>query len=114
DLPGIQSVTEPELRGLRNGRGSRGMSVRVEIHRIFQEFTKGRKTAEVKGNTVGECLKDLALQFPALEGKLIDQKGRLVNNLEIYINQESAYPDELKKSVCDGDVVHIVMMIDGG
>ena len=90
------------------------MSIQVKINKIHQRFTNDREAVEVNGHTVSECLKNLVEQFPALEGRLVDKKGKLLNNIEIYVNQESAYPDELAKAVSDGDVIHITQMIDGG
>jgi len=34
--------------------------------------------------------------------------------IEIYVNAESSYPDELTKPVNDGDELQIVIMIVGG
>jgi hypothetical protein len=34
--------------------------------------------------------------------------------IEIYVNHESAYPDELKKTVRDGDEIHLTFMLAGG
>jgi len=45
---------------------------------------------------------------------LFDRKGRIKNTIEIYVNMESAYPDELKKPVKNGDVIHIALMLAGG
>ena len=90
------------------------MSIRVKIHKIHRRFTNDREEVEVNGQTVGDCLGNLIRQFPALEGGLFDRKGKLLNNIEIYVNQESAYPDELAKAVSDGDIIHITLMIDGG
>jgi hypothetical protein len=66
------------------------------------------------GLTVGDCLKDLIRQFPTIEGALFDEKGNLVNNIEIFVNQESAYPNELGKAVSEGDIIHLTLVIDGG
>jgi len=45
---------------------------------------------------------------------LFDKKGKLLNAVEIYINQESAYPDELMKPVKGGDDIHLTLMLAGG
>jgi len=38
----------------------------------------------------------------------------LLNYVDIYVNQESSYPEELAKPVKDGDELHITMIIAGG
>ena len=61
-----------------------------------------------------ECLKELADRFPELEKKLFAPGGTLVKGLNIFINGESAYPEELGKQVHDGDKIHIAYVMVGG
>ena len=90
------------------------MSINVSIHRTHRQFTDGLDTVEVQGNSVGDCLDDLIRQFPGMARALFDKKGKLLNAVEIYINQKSAYPDELVKPVKEGDDIHITVMLAGG
>jgi molybdopterin converting factor small subunit len=69
---------------------------------------------EVSGSTVGECLNQLVKRFPRLKPMLLGKKGRLLNYVEVYVNQESSYPEELAKPVKDGDELHITLIIAGG
>ncbi|OGF58819.1 MAG: ThiS family protein [Candidatus Fischerbacteria bacterium RBG_13_37_8] len=90
------------------------MSVKVHIHRTFRHITNNLAIVEVKGETVGECLKDLIRQFPGLKIKLFKRNDKLHNHIEIYINNESAFPYELSKQVKDGDEITPILMISGG
>ncbi len=90
------------------------MSVKVHIHKSQRQFTNGLDVVETQGNTVGDCLKDLVLQHPAMGNNVFDKNGKLSPLLEIYVNAESAYPGELAKEVKDGDEVHITLMLSGG
>ncbi|MCK5581341.1 MAG: hypothetical protein KAJ18_08720, partial [Candidatus Omnitrophica bacterium] len=56
----------------------------------------------------------LIQQFPGIETKLFDKNGKLLNYVDIYVNQESSYPEELAKSVKDVDELFITFMIAGG
>jgi len=69
---------------------------------------------EVEGNNVGNCLDDLIRRFPGMANALFDKKAKLLNAVEIYINQKSAYPDELVKPVKGGDDIHLTLMLAGG
>lgn len=89
------------------------MSIKVNIPSEFDRFTGGRKIAEVSGRTVGECLDDLARQFPGMEVALL-KDGKLLNHVDVYINRESSYPEELAKPVKDGDELHIMLLIIAG
>jgi len=90
------------------------MSVRVNIHRSLRHLTNEQAKADVNGNTVGQCLYDLVKQFPGINPKLFDKRGKLFNYIDIYVNAESSYPEELAMSVKDGDRLHITLIIGGG
>jgi len=49
-----------------------------------------------------------------MEKALFAKKDQLLKNVEIYLNRESAYLDELVKPVKDGDEIHLVVMLAGG
>ena len=90
------------------------MSAKVHLHLTLRQHTNGQEVVEAEGATVGECLKDVIKNFPGLESALFDKKGKLNNIVEIYLNMQSAYPDELAKRVKDGDQIHITLMLAGG
>lgn len=90
------------------------MGVKVNIHRTQRDFTNGLDVVEVEGKTVGDCLDNLVKQFPAVKEGLFDKKGKLLNWVEIYVNMESAFPEELAKPVKDGDEIYLTIMLAGG
>jgi molybdopterin synthase sulfur carrier subunit len=90
------------------------VSITVNIHQTLRNITNNQAKVEVRGTTVGECLKDLVRQFPGIQPKLLDKKGKLLNYVDIYVNLESSYPEELAKPVKDGDTLSITLMIAGG
>jgi molybdopterin converting factor small subunit len=90
------------------------MSVKVSLHQSLRHLTDDQAIVEVRGEKVGQCLKNLIEQFPAIEEKLFDKKGNLLTHIEIYVNEESSYPEELAKPVADEDVLSITLMIAGG
>jgi molybdopterin synthase sulfur carrier subunit len=90
------------------------MSVKVHIHTTHRQFTNGLEVVDVEGSTVGDCLNHLIQQYPGMEKALFAKKDKLRNNVEIYLNHASAYPNELVKPVKDGDVIHLVTMLTGG
>jgi molybdopterin synthase sulfur carrier subunit len=90
------------------------MSIRVNIHPALYHLTNNQDVVEVNGSTVGQCLNHLVEQFPAIEQALFDGKNKLLNYVDIYVNLESIFPEELAKKVKDGDELHILPMILGG
>jgi molybdopterin converting factor small subunit len=90
------------------------LSVKIKLHRSLAKLADGQATVEVNGNTVGQCLEQLAGRFPQLEKKLFEKNGALSRILEIYVNGESIYPDELATPVKDGDELDTAVRISGG
>jgi len=90
------------------------MSVKVKIPPPLRQLAGGKDVADVVGQTVGECLDNLEVQFPGIKQRLYDKQGRLLNYFGVYINSESAYPEELTKPVNDGDELTIAILIIGG
>ena len=90
------------------------MSVKINIHPFLTQHTDGQDVVEVDGSTVGQCLEQLVGRFPGLRPWLFEKNGKLNRLVEIYVNTESSYPEELAKPVKDGDELHIVIIISGG
>ena len=90
------------------------MSVMVYIHPSLRHITSDREVVEVDGINVGECFKNLVAEYPELEEWLFEEKVKLSKYIDIFVNDESAYPEELAKPVKDGDKIHILMQIAGG
>ena len=68
----------------------------------------------IEGNTVGECLNNLIRQYPGMEKALFTKKNKLQNIVEVFVNHETAYPNELIKPVKDGDEIQLLVMLAGG
>ncbi len=90
------------------------MPIPVHIHTTHRQFTDGLEIVAVEGNTVGECLNQLIQKFPGMEKALFAKKDKLRNNIEIYVNHSSAYPNELAMPVKNGDEIHLITMLTGG
>ncbi|MFC2005096.1 MoaD/ThiS family protein [Chloroflexota bacterium] len=90
------------------------MSVKINIHPFLAQHTNGHDVVEVNGSTVGQCLEQLVTRFPELKEWLFEKNGRLNRLVEIYVNNETSYPEELAKPVKDGDELYILIIISGG
>jgi molybdopterin synthase sulfur carrier subunit len=90
------------------------VSVKINIHPFLSQHTNNQDVVEVNGSTVGQCLEGLVARFPELRKWLFEKDGKLNRLVEIYVNAESSYPEELAKLVKDGDELHILIIISGG
>lgn len=86
----------------------------LNIHKTHRPLTGGLATVEVEGDTVGKCMDNLVARYPEMYTVLFREPGRLRSKIEIYLNMETTYPDELSKKVRHGDEIHITVMLAGG
>jgi molybdopterin synthase sulfur carrier subunit len=90
------------------------MSVRVKLPSVLQEFGCGAETCEVTGHTVGECIKNLEMQFPNIKNHLFDRQGKLLRIFGIYLNSDGIHPVDLDTPVRENDELIILSFIMGG
>jgi len=90
------------------------MSVKININPSLTYLTEGEEFVMVKGKNVGQCIEQLVVRFPGLKDWIYGKDGKLNNIVDIYVNMESAYPEELAKTVNDGDEIHIITAVAGG
>jgi sulfur-carrier protein len=90
------------------------MSMQFIIPPFLRHLTGGSALVNVNGNNVGDCLTDLIRQFPILQEEVLDENGELREYIEIYINGRTTYPEDLAKTVSEGDEILILNVIAGG
>lgn len=90
------------------------MSVKIHIHVTHRQHTNGQKTIEVQGDSVGDVLNNFISLYPGMKNEIFDKNGDLRHYIEIYLNNESAFPDELKRTVKKGDDIQIITFLAGG
>ena len=92
------------------------MSIKINISRyFFSGWANESVVAEVNGNTVGQCLNQMVKVYPTIKNEIFDVNGGVAIEARIFINGESAFPDELAKPVREGDVIDVLpMAISGG
>lgn len=90
------------------------MSVKIKLHRSLAKLAGGQEVVEVNGDTVGQCLEQLATRFPKLRKRLFEKDSALSRVLEVYLNGESIYPSELATAVKDSDELDTTLRIFGG
>jgi molybdopterin converting factor small subunit len=90
------------------------VGVKININPSMTHMTEGQEVLEVEGTTVGECLQQLVARFPDTRNWIFGKDGKLNDVLDIYVNLESSYPEELAMKVRDGDEIHIISQVAGG
>ena len=88
------------------------MSVVIEISAPLLEFTEEAKTVTVNGNTVKECLTDLAGIYPMMSDYLFDRTGTLKT---VVVLGGAVVPQKsLDMAVSPGDHLTLLLPVDGG
>jgi sulfur-carrier protein adenylyltransferase/sulfurtransferase len=91
------------------------MSVTVSIPTPLRNFTAGRDTVELAGNTVGQVLDGLLAAHGDLKRHLLQDNGRLRNFVNLYLNDtDIRHLASTATPVHPGDVLTIVPSIAGG
>ena len=90
------------------------MSVTVKVSPVLYEYTDKKQVINVEGDTVGQCLTWLVKKYPAMKQALLDNEGKLLAYITVYVNEKGARPKPLDKAVADGDNIYLGMAIGGG
>ena len=90
------------------------MSVKLKIHPLLLQSTGGQEIVDVRGQTVGECLRDFQTRFPGAGIFYKDKKDKLRNFVGVFLNHRSIYPQGLDHPVRDGDELLLLIVVGGG
>jgi molybdopterin converting factor small subunit len=90
------------------------MSIKFRAHPFLRPYLQNQGELEIKGATVGECICNLDQRFPGFKRQILNKQGKVRDGFEVFINSDSAFPNELGRPVKDGDVITIIAFIAGG
>lgn len=60
--------------------------IRIQIPSNLRQHTSGQGIVEIPGNTVGEALQRLTVEFPDLRLKVFDEEGQPRSFVNIFVN----------------------------
>jgi len=88
---------------------------KIIIPTPLRKFTSNEASIETKGDTVGEAIRDLTVQYPDLKQNILDEEGNLRNFVRIYLGDEDIKAlDDTHTMVENDSVISIVPAIAGG
>ena len=88
------------------------MGITIKVTPILRQFTGNRQTIEVEGNTVLDCLKNLAGRYPDTEKWLFSNSDAPM--ICLFLNKEVILPEKLDIKVSKGDIIDLCPVIGGG
>ena len=90
------------------------MSV-VRIPPVLRANAGGNKQVEVTGETVGDVLSALVIEYPGLRSQLLTEDGQLNRFVNVYLNdQDIRYLQERATPVESRDTLIILPAMAGG
>lgn len=91
------------------------MPIRIEIPPPMRDLTDGKVEVTANGATVKEAIADLVAHYPALKGKIFDEKGTIRQHINLFVNDEDIrYLDEMDTKLTDGVLLALIPAVAGG
>lgn len=83
----------------------------VRLRGQLKKLAGDQADHELSGSTVGELLRALEREQPALAGWIVDERGHIRRHINVFVNAEQAREED---PIADGDCVDILPAISGG
>lgn len=91
------------------------MPVEIRIPTVLRPAVGGQSVVKAEGQTIGELLGSLAVEYPAIAGQVIGSDGAMHRFVNVYLNDDDVrYLGKLDTKVAEGDVVSILPAVAGG
>ena len=83
----------------------------VRLRAPLSELAGGVREVELEGATVGEVLRALEREHPAVAGWILDERGQIREHINVFVNRD--YGRE-ETAVGPDDRLHVLPAISGG
>jgi molybdopterin converting factor small subunit len=83
----------------------------VRLRGQLKKLAGDQAEHELSGSTVGELLRALEREQPALAGWIVDERGHIRRHINVFVNAEQAREED---PIAAGDCVDILPAISGG
>lgn len=91
------------------------MSVNVRLPGSLRDATGGETRIVTSGGTLAAVVADLERRYPALQGRILDERGSLQSYVNVYIgDQDARHAGGADAPVADGADVMVIPAMSGG
>jgi len=91
------------------------VSVEIRLPTVLRAQAGGQSTLQMTGATVGDVLRGLVAQYPAMAGQVLTEDGSLHRFVHVYLDDDDIrYLGGLDTKVADGATVSILPAVAGG
>lgn len=88
------------------------MNVTILVTPVLRQYTNNRKSIEVEGTTVRDCLNSFVARYPDTEKWIFSDNNAPM--ICLFLNKEVVLPENLDKIVSEGDVIDLLAVVAGG
>jgi sulfur-carrier protein len=86
-------------------------TARVRLRGQLKKLAGDQAEHELTGANVGELLRALEREQPALAGWIVDERGHIRRHINVFVNAEQAREED---PIAAGDCVDVLPAISGG
>ena len=91
------------------------MPVEVRLPTQLRPYAGGQASVRANGETVGQVVEDLVLQFPQLKGQIVTDEGTLHRFVNVYVDDDDVrYLDKLDTKLSGDETISILPAVAGG
>jgi molybdopterin converting factor small subunit len=83
----------------------------VRLRAPLSELAGGRRELRLEGSTVGDVLRRLEQEHPAISGWILDERTTIRQHINIFVNGERGHEDTTLRP---DDRIHVLPSISGG
>ncbi|HTO56473.1 MAG TPA: MoaD/ThiS family protein [Pseudomonadales bacterium] len=86
--------------------------MKVAIPSVLQSYTRGARSVDAYGATLGDLLADLDMRFPGIRFRMVSEADALRPHVRVFVNREAV--TDLRCALSPTDDVVIVQALSGG
>lgn len=90
------------------------MGVTVRFQKNLQHILKVPASVCVEGADVRQCMDQVFALYPHLREPIGGTNRPLLEHVLILVNGKGVFPEETAKSVREGDIIDLALLVDGG
>lgn len=91
------------------------MSVSVRVPTILRSYTKDEAVVTAEGATLKEVLGSLDAAYPGIQGRILDDSGKLRRFVNVYVGDEDVrFAEGLDTPTPAGTQISIIPAVAGG
>jgi len=83
----------------------------VRLRAPLSELAGGRRELRLEGSTVGDVLRRLEQEHPAISGWILDERTTIRQHINVFVNGERGREDT---ALTPDDRIHVLPSISGG